>query len=51
MGNSVIKEEVQINSGKNDLKTDMSYLKNGIYILKITTLNDGKCINQKVIKN
>jgi hypothetical protein len=51
MGNSIIKEEVQINSGKNDLKNDMSHLKNGIYILKITTLNDGKHINQKVIKN
>lgn len=51
MGNSIIKEEQPINSGKNDLKTDMSNLKNGIYILKITTLNDGKCINQKVIKN
>lgn len=51
MGNSVIKEEVQINSGKNDLKTDISYLKNGIYILKIITINDGKCVYQKVIKN
>ncbi len=51
MGNSIIKEEQHIHSGKNDLKTDMSNLKNGIYILKITTLNDGKCINQKVIKN
>ena len=30
---------------------DMSYLKNGIYILKTTTVNDGKCINHKVIKN
>ena len=51
MGNSITKEEQQINSGKNDLKTNMSYLKNGIYILKITTLNDGKCIYQRVIKN
>lgn len=50
-GNIVKTEEKQINSGKNELFTDMQNLKNGMYILKIITSSDSKMIYQKVIKN
>ncbi len=50
-GNIVKTEEKQINSGKNELFTDMQDLKNGMYILKIITSSDSKMIYQKVIKN
>lgn len=50
-GNLLLTEQYQINSGKNDIKLDLNDLKNGIYIIKISSDKSEKCIIQKIIKN
>jgi hypothetical protein len=50
-GSVVGKNVLQVKSGKNILTTDMSTLKNGIYLLKITSEKDNFKSVTKVIKN
>lgn len=50
-GSIVGKNVLKVQTGKNDLITDLSALKNGIYLLKITSEKDNFKSVSKVIKN
>lgn len=50
-GNIVGKNLLQVQAGKNTLTTDMSTLKNGIYLLKVTSEKDNFQSVTKVVKN
>ncbi|MCD6019862.1 MAG: hypothetical protein K0S53_2983 [Bacteroidetes bacterium] len=50
MGKTIIGEQQSVDAGKNHLELNMSSLKNGLYMLKISTENSGKSEIQKIIK-